>query len=364
MFDDIIRNSVNNLPSYIPGRQVDEVKKEFNIKEVVKLASNENSLGPSPLAIDAIKNKLNYVSMYPDQNSESLRYAVSKKFGVSPHNIIIGNGSDEIMLMIAQTFLSAGDEAIISNNTFSMYEFVTSLMDGKPVFVDLKDYTYDLDNMAQSLTNKTKLIFLCNPNNPTGTMFSNQKLEEFLKIIPKNIIIAIDEAYGEYANDSDFKSAVNLINDFKNIIVLKTFSKIYGLAGLRIGYGIADPALIKYLNLVKLPFNANWLGQLAAEAALRDDEFIRKSIQNNSDGKKYFYEELDNMGLEYLKTQANFIFIKVNNADQIFINLMSQGIIIRPLSSFGFKDSIRVTIGTQRQNELFISSLKNALKNV
>lgn len=363
MFDDLIRNPLNDLSAYIPGRQIEEVKKEFGLNDVIKLASNENPLGPSPKALDAIKNKLNELHIYPDQNSLALKAAISQKINTSPDNIIIGNGSDEIMLMIAQAFLSAGDEVIISKKTFSTYEFVTKLMDAKPIYTDLLDYTYDLDLMSKSITNKTKLIFLCNPNNPTGTIFSASYLKEFLGNIPQNILVAIDEAYGDYCDDPGFISGTEFTADFKNLIVLKTFSKIYGLAALRAGYGIGDLNIIKYLNLVKLPFNVNSLAQSAAAAALSDNDFIDKSLQNNAAGKKFLYKEFNNIGLEYLNTQANFIFIKIKDADSIFINLLSKGVIIRPLKSFGFSNAIRATIGTQTQNEMFIFALKESMNN-
>ena len=274
----------------------------------------------------------------------------------------MGNGSDEVMLIIAQTFLEKDDEVVISRNTFSVYDHVTKLMGASPVYVDLKDYTYDLEAMASAVGKKTKLVFLCNPNSPTGTFFGKVALERFLKAVPENLIVVVDEAYGEYTDLPEYSSAVKYINKRKNLIVLKTFSKIYGLAGLRIGYGISDKKTIDLLNLVKMPFNVNRIGQIAALAALDDDTFVAKSKKNNAEGKEYLYSELSKMRLKFLKTQANFVFVDLKkDSEKVFIELMSQGIIIRPLSSFGLPNAIRVTVGTPLQNEKFILALKKVL---
>ncbi len=354
-----IRKSIDKLKPYIPGRAAEEVQRELKIPSVVKLASNENPLGPSSLALDIIQRRLKDISIYPDQNSIELKEVLAKRLEVDVSNLIIGNGSDEIMLLAAATFLTAGEEAIISRNTFSTYEFCTRLMDGEPSFVDLKDYTYNLEGFAKAITNKTKLVWLCNPNNPTGTIFTQKQLDSFLNKIPKNAIVVIDEAYNEYVESPEYPTSIKYVKEGQNVIVLRTFSKIYGLAGLRVGYGIAKTGLIKYLSLVKLPFNVNRIAQAAAVAALDDKEHLKKSLKNNQEGKKYLYSELDKMGLNYLKTEANFIWIDVKtSADALFMRMMREGVIVRPLSSFDMLEAIRVTIGTPEQNKRFIEAFK------
>ena len=266
------------------------------------------------------------------------------------------------MLLCAATFLNAREEVVLSKNTFSTYEFVTRLMDGDPVFVDLKNYTYDLEGMRAAISPKTKLIFVCSPNNPTGTISAKKEIENLLAQVPEKVIIVLDEAYSEYVESKEYPDSLEYIKQGKNIIVLRTFSKIYGLAGLRVGYGIARPDLIKYLNLVKLPFNVNRLAQMTAVEALKDGAFIKKSRTNNREGKKYLYAELEKLKLKFVPTEANFIFIEIGrDADLFFMKLMKQGVIVRPLSSFGLREAIRVTIGTPEQNRKFIEALKKVL---
>lgn len=357
-----IRPNIEDIPLYSPGRSAEEAQREFKISGVIKLASNENPFGPSPKALEAMKKFSKDMNIYPDKGCLELKDQIAVKLGLSTENIVIGNGSDEIMLLAGLAFLSAKEEVIISKNTFSTYEIVTRLMDGDPVFVDLKDNAYDLNAMAGAITDKTKLIFICSPNNPTGTISTKKDLDSFLSRVPSNVIVIIDEAYGDYVVSKDYPDSLEYIKGKKNVLVLRTFSKIYGLAGLRIGYGIASPEIIKYLDMVRLPFSVNRLAQLAAIAALNDEGFVEKSLTNNSDGKTYLYGELDGLGVSYQKTEANFICIKLDEkADIVFIDLMRSGIIIRPLTSFGMPYSIRVTIGTPEQNRGFIKALKKAL---
>jgi len=352
-----IRPAIKNLKEYVPGKTPEEAG-------VIKLASNENPLGPSPKALEEIKKRLPDISIYPDQNNLELRRKLAKKIDLSENNFIIGNGSDEVMQMIAATYLSAGDEVLISENTFSTYEFVTRLFDGLPVFIKQKNYSHDLGAFTEKVSKKTRLIFLCSPTNPTGTIIKKAELDAFLNKLPQNIIIVLDEAYSEYVESKDYPAALTYIKEGKNIVVLRTFSKIYGLAGLRVGYGMAKPEIIKYLAITKLPFNINRLATIGALAALEDSEHFEKSLINNHQGKKYFYKALSSLGnkISYVETEANFIMIDVKrNADDVFLALMREGVIIRPLTSFGLPQAIRVTIGTQAQNEKFIESLSSVL---
>jgi histidinol-phosphate aminotransferase len=362
MIDDSIRKEVSKLKPYIPGKSADDAEEELGLSGVIKLASNENPLGPSPKALEVIAKRAKDLNVYPDQTSIELREALSKKLGIDKGCLIIGNGSDEIMQLAAATFLSAGEESIISENTFSIYEFATRLFDGQPVFVPLKDSRYALEGFASRITKKTKLIWLCNPNNPTGTIVTEKELSSFLSKVPRGVIAVIDEAYGDYVESGDFPKSIEYVKKGLNVIVLRTFSKIYGLAGLRAGYGIAKPDIIKYLNLTKLPFNVNRLAQAAAAAAAGDEGFAQKSRAMNSLGKKYLYSALDEMKVKYVKTEANFIFIDVGrNCDKVFMELMRQGVIIRPLASFGFGEAIRVTVGTEEQNKRFVAALKKVV---
>lgn len=351
----LIREAVNQLKDYVPGKTPTDPK-------AIKLASNENPFGPSPKAIDALKKAAGRSQVYPDQLALTLRGELAKTFGLTADSIVIGNGSDEVMLMITTTFLSAGEEAIICRNSFSLYEFVTRLLDGRPVFVPLNNNRQDLAAIAAAITAKTKLIFLTNPHNPTGTYLSAPDLESFLSRVPKEIVVVIDEAYAEFASAADFPKSESLLKQFANVIVLRTFSKYYGLAGLRVGYGLARPELIAPLFKTKLPFNVNRPAQAAAEAALGDKRFLEKTLKNNLEGRKQLYAALDALNLEYVKTEANFIFVNIKKPATVFCQeMMSRGVSIRPLTSFGFPEAIRVSIGTKDQNNRFIALLKALL---
>ncbi len=353
-----IRPNIGNIKPYVPGKPVEEAERELRISGVIKLASNENPLGPSPKALEAVNKYAKDINLYPDQNCYELNRLLAEKLDMTPANIAIGNGSDELMLLIALAYISAGDEVIISHNTFSTYEMVSRLMEASMVRINLKNYTYDLPAMAEAVGPKTKLVFVCNPNNPTGTMNTGKEMDSFMSKVPQNTIVVIDEAYGEYVGSQDYPDSLAYVRDNKNVVVVRTFSKIYGLAGLRVGYAIARPEIIRYMNLVRLPFSVNRLAQIAASAGLSDSDHIKKSISNNSEGKAYLYKELDKLGVPFVKTEANFIFINLNDdADAAFIELMRRGVIVRPLTSFGMPGSIRVTIGTPEQNKKFINAL-------
>jgi histidinol-phosphate aminotransferase len=352
MTDIPIRKEVEAIKDYIPGKTPKE-------PGVVKLASNENPFGPSPRAVKAIGEEAGKLQIYPDQKSTLLREALASKLGVGVDNIICGNGSDDIMQVLASTYIEPGDEVVVSKNTFSLYELVTRLFGGKLVLVDLKDDALDLAALAGAVTKKTKVIFLTNPNNPTGTIFAAAEFAAFKKKVPDNVLIIVDEAYAEFVENKDFPDSIKYAKEGRNVVVLRTFSKFFGLAGLRVGYGVARKELIAPMFKTKMPFNVNRLAQAGAAAALDDDDFMAKTLQNNGAGKDYLYAELDKLGLKYKNTEANFIFINVKKpADEMFLTLMSAGVIIRPLTSFGFPNAIRVSIGTPEQNAKFIAALK------
>ncbi|MGB9612964.1 MAG: histidinol-phosphate transaminase [Candidatus Margulisiibacteriota bacterium] len=351
----LIRPEIKDLPEYQPGKTPKE-------PDVVKLASNENPFGPSPKALEAISKEMKNLQIYPDQKAILLREALAKKFGISDNCIICGNGSDEVMQIITATYLSPGEEVIVSKHTFSIYELVSRIFGGTITFIDLKDYEIDLEKMAQAVTEKTKIIWLTNPNNPTGTIFNATQFDTFMKKVPENVLVVVDEAYAEFVERRDFPDIIKHLKEEKNIIVLRTFSKFYGLAGLRIGYGIGKAELIKPMFRTKMPFNVNRLAQVGALAALEDKEFLEKTFKNNCEEKRYLYAELDKLGLEYKKTEANFIFINLKrSADEVFVEMMKKGVIIRPLTSFGLPQAIRVSIGTKEQNQKFIKALSTSI---
>lgn len=363
MSKDPIRPNIENIKPYVPGKPIEEVERELNITGVVKLASNENPLGPSAKALEAINRYSKDISLYPDQNCFELTASLAKRLEMAPENIVIGNGSDEVMLLIAIAYISAGDEVILSQNTFSTYETVSSFMEASIKKVNLNNFTYDLKAMAKAISAKTKLIWICNPNNPTGTMNTKKELDALISKVGPNTMVVIDEAYGDYVESADYPDSLEYVRAGKNVIVLRTFSKIFGLAGLRVGYGMARPGTIKFLRLVRMPFSVNRLAQLAATAGLADSGHVEKSRKNNSEGKKYLYAELDRLGVSYVKTEANFIFIDLkSDADMVFMELMRRGVIVRPLSSFGMPRAIRVTVGTPEQNSRFIQAFSEAIK--
>jgi len=347
-----IKDNLKDLKPYIPGKTVEGA---------VKLASNENALGCSPKATQAVKEFADRLNLYPDGYCSQLRITVSNQMKISSNQLIFGNGSDELLLLIAGAFVDNGDEVITSESTFSEYTFSTKVFAGQMKYAAMKEFCFDLMAIQKLITDKTRLIYLCNPNNPTGTYFSN--LEAFMSQISKDIIVVVDEAYYEYVEAADFPDTIKMIKNYDNLIVLRTFSKIYGLAALRIGYGIASPEIIDMIGKVKEPFNINALAQVAALAAMDDHDFVKRSLENNKQGKEYLFQELDKIGLKYLPTQTNFIFIYdlPMSGKDIFEKLMDEGLIIRPMDSFGYINAIRVTIGTPKQNRLFIEKIRGIL---
>lgn len=352
------REEIRGLSPYMPGRPIEDVKKEYGLDEVIKLASNENPLGCSADVLKTIRNT-DSLELYPDGNCTALKEKLAKRLNLSCEEIILTNGSDEMVDMLAKTFINSGDEVIMSTLTFPRYNSVTTMMGAKPVVVPLKDWTYDLDGMFKEITDKTKFVWLCNPNNPTGTIFTEKELFKFLDSVPKDIIIVYDEAYREYVSRDDYPhDTEKLLKKYPNLIIMRTFSKVYGLAALRIGYTLASKEIIKDIEKIRCPFNVNSIAQNAAIAALNDQEFVNKSYNMNLEGKKYLYEQFDKLKLDYKATETNHIFINVGkDSDFVFEELQKRGVIIRP-----FMDSyIRVTIGTMEQNKVFIEKLKEVL---
>jgi histidinol-phosphate aminotransferase len=352
MKGDLVRPGVKGIVEYLPGKTPTE-------PGIAKLASNENPFGPSPKALEAIAREAKNLHTYPDQKSRLLRDALAKKLNLMEACIICGNGSDDLMQIIGATYLNPGDEVVIAKNTFSVYELIARIFDGRMKFVGLKDYALDLEGIAAAVTIKTKIVFLTNPNNPTGTIFGAAQFDAFMKKVPQNLLVVVDEAYAEYVESRDFPDAIKHIKEGRNVIVLRTFSKFYGLAGLRLGFALGKQELLAPMFKTKMPFNVNRLAQAGGLAALGDKAFLDKTFMNNVEGKKYLYAELDKLGLDYKKTEANFIFIDLKkSADEFFAKMRKQKVIIRPLTSFGLPQAIRVSIGTKEQNEKLISATK------
>ena len=359
----LARKGILKIESYVPGKSIEEVQKEFGAKKWIKLASNENLLGPSPKAIAAIQEELPNIYLYPEGPCTVLRQALAQKFSIPEGMVVLSNGADNLILMIANAFVDEGDEVVMAEPTFSVYTNVTQIMGGKPIKVKLKDFTHDLDTMLKKVNRKTKLVFICNPNNPTGTTVSQESFNHFLSRLPKRVILVLDEAYGDFVEDAFYPNGLDYIKKKDQVIVLRTFSKVYGLAGLRIGYALGREDLVDCLYQVRDPFPVHRLAQVAAVAALKDEDHAIRSIQLVYEGRRYLYRELDRMGLSYVPSQANFIFIDFEkDSEEIFQAFLKEGIIIRPGKIWGYPTFARVTIGRMEDNQKFIKALKKILK--
>ncbi len=364
-YDDLsryVRNSLHDLKPYIPGKPIAEVKRELGLDHVIKLASNENPIGASWTAKEAVKKELDSSHIYPDGNCYELKQALSKALRVPEEQLIIGNGSDELIKMLAETFLNPGDEVVAPTPSFSEYWFAATVMNSKVVGVPLnEDFSYDVERILAAITPKTKLVFLCSPNNPTGTHLTREQLEMLLQQVPKDIMIVIDEAYAEFAIADDYPNGVDYIDQHR-VVVLRTFSKIYGLAAYRVGYGVAAKELIHYINRVREPFNVNHFAQVAATASLADENHIEQSRQAVARGKEMLYPVFDQLGLSYIPTQANFVFVDTGiDSQTVFRKMMQRGVIIRTGDVFGYPTYIRVTFGTEEENLMFINAFKEVL---
>jgi histidinol-phosphate aminotransferase len=352
------------VPPYVAGKPVAELQRELGVTHAIKMASNENPLGPSPLAVQAVREGLQEMHVYPEASAPELRTALAERTGVSPNSVILGNGSDELMEMCAHVFIGPGCEAVMGENSFSMYRICVEAFGGTAVRVPLKDYAMDLPAMARAVTERTRIIFLAIPNSPTGTIVSRADFESFLADLPKErLLLVLDEAYREYVAAADCPRGTDYVAMEIPVLVLRTFSKIYGLAGLRVGYGIGAPWLVELLNRIKPPFNVNSLAQKAALAALDDHDHLERSLQTNREGMRYLSEELASLGVKVVPSHANFLtFCLGRQARGIYEALLRQGVIVRHLGSFGLDDCIRVTVGKPDDNLRFIKALRQVLK--
>ncbi len=359
------RDVLKEIRPYVPGKPISEVAREYGLESIVKLASNENPLGPSPQAINAAGDAARDANRYPDPGGYYLRQKLSGLLNVGMNEIVLGNGSVEIVEQITEAFLDPGDEAIVGNPAFFKYDIAIRIMGGRVVDVPLKERTHDLEAMADAVTPRTRLIFIPNPNNPTGTMVSSRDVIAFLDALPEGVVTVFDEAYYEYIERVDYPDTPALVREGKDVILLRTFSKIYGLAGMRIGYGVAREELIRPLNVVRETFNTNSIAQQAALASLDDQEHVFRSRESNERGMKIMRDGLDLMGVSYIPSVSNFLLVDFGlDVKEVFENLLTRGVIVRPMTPYGLDTMARVTVGKEGENERFLDALEDYLKRI
>lgn len=361
----IVRQNILKVKPYTPGKPIEEVQRELGLKEVIKLASNEHYLGPSPKALGAIKRNLKNINRYPDASSFYLKRKAAKFLKVGENNLIFGNGSDEIIGLAIRTFVNEGDEVIIAKPTFLIYEIASQIQNADIRLIPLRaDFRYNLKAMKDAVTPRTKMIFIANPDNPTGTYITKNELDDFFKGLPTALIVFLDEAYFEFANfhSKDYPNGLEYLKRLPNVIVGRSFSKAYGLAGVRVGYGVANPEIISYMERVREPFNVNLLAQAAAEAAIDDKAFLKKTLTHVERQKEFIYNALDRLNLKYVPSATNFILVNVErDCKQVFNALLKKGVIVRDMKAWGLDSYIRVTIGTREENRKFVSELKKVM---
>ncbi len=361
----LVRENILNVRNYVPGKPIEEVQREEGLKEVVKLASNENCFGPSPKALEAIKKNLKNINRYPDSSSFYLRRKMAKTLGVPEEGLIFGNGSDEIIGMAVRTFVNEGEEVVIAKPTFLIYEIVSQIQNARIKFVPLtKEFKHDLKTMKKAVTARTKMVFIANPDNPTGTYVSKNELNSFLRGLPEGAILFLDEAYFEFANNAlrDYPNGIDYLDRRPALIVARSFSKAYGLAGIRVGYGVSNPEIISYMERTREPFNVNLLAQAAAEAALDDRAFLKKTLAHVEREKRFLYSEFCKMDLRYVESATNFVMVNVeDDCKKVFARLLKKGVIVRDMKAWGFNTFIRVTVGTREENRKFVKALKEII---
>jgi histidinol-phosphate aminotransferase len=354
----LIRDEVRELPVYSPGKSPEDVARELGILDCVKMASNENPLGPSPRAMEAIKESLPVANIYPDGNSVELREAISRRLDVPVECLIVTHGVDEVFDLIAYAFLDKGDEMVVGDPTFTSYELAARTMGAAVRKVPLNDYRQDIPAMLEAVGDRTKVVVLCSPLNPTGTTVNTGELEEMLASLQSSVAMILDEAYVEYVTDTGHPDALAYFEGYPNLVITRTFSKVYGLAGLRVGYAVCSPPVREALEKVKLPFNVNRLGQAAALAALDDFEHVARSREMNERGKERLYRVLEETGFEYVPTQANFILVRNGGHPDLFDALLRLGVIVRAGEAVGVPGHVRITIGDDGQNDRLEQALR------
>ncbi|MFC2146730.1 histidinol-phosphate transaminase [Acidobacteriota bacterium] len=363
---ELINPNVLEMVPYNPGKPIEELQREHNLKKVVKLASNENPSGVPPIVAEAIKKEIANINIYPESDSYYLRQRIADYNGIQADNVMVGAGSVELIRIIVSTFLRPGQTVLTSEKTFLMYKISAIEIGGKSAFIEAPmgdDYTYDLDALYRLADDKTKIIFIANPNNPTGTMVNKQKVMDFIDKVPEDKIIVFDNAYREYvSNPDEYPDAIEEAINRKNVIVLQTFSKIYSLSGLRVGYGVSNPEILSHLNRVKPPFNVTRLSQAAAMASLENDDFKHHSMKLNLKNKEKLYGQLQEIGMQVIPSETNFLlFFPGIDTTDLNQRLLKEGVIVRPVRAFGVPEGMRVTVGIEEDNDFFIEKLKKVM---
>ncbi len=353
---------VNNLVPYIPGKPVQELERELGIRNAIKLASNENPLGPSPFAMEAIRKALPSVNMYPDGDAYYIKHKLAERLEVQPENLIFGNGSNDVIDIIARTFMKPGDEAVMGEYAFIVFPIVTQAVGARVVASPMPDLVHNLEDFYSRITSKTRAVFIANPNNPTGTIVRRHELEWFLEMVPEDIVVVIDEAYFEYVDEPEYPNSLDYRHFGKSVITVRTFSKIFGLAGLRLGYGVSSPEIVAPMHRVRQPFNVNSLAQIAAFAALDDHNHVSEARRVNKDGLSYISSELKKIKIAFTPSFSNFILIDLkSDAISVYNSLLRLGVIVRPVINYALKTHLRVTVGLPEENERFIWAIKRVL---
>ena len=361
-WESLANEHILGIAPYEPGKPIEELERELMIHNPIKLASNENPLPPSDRVQKAIIAALSSLDRYPDGSGFYLRQALAKKHGVMPDQVVLGNGSNELIELLVRTFLRPGDEAVVPHPSFVVYPMIVQAAGGVRVMVMLKDFRLDLDAMARAITPLTKIVFVANPNNPTATIVTKDEVEHFMARVPERTIVVFDEAYIEFAMGPDFPDMIAAVKQGRKVVVLRTFSKATSLAGLRVGYGIADADAIALMHRIRQPFNVNSLAQVAALAALDDDAHVLECVRMIEAGRHYLYDEFKSIGLQYVPSRANFILVDVGrSAADIYQKLLHQGVIVRPMTPFGLETALRITVGTPEENRKLVKALRAVL---
>jgi histidinol-phosphate aminotransferase len=361
-WESLANDHILGIAPYEPGKPIEELERELGIHDAIKLASNENPLPPADRVQKAILSALGTLNRYPDGSGFYLRQALAKKHGVSPEQIVLGNGSNELIELLVHAFMRPGDEAVVPHPSFVVYPMCVQAAGGIRVVVMLKDYRLDLEAMARAITPLTKLVFIANPNNPTATIVTADEVEQLMKRVPDRTIVVFDEAYIEFAMGPDFPDALAYMKEGRKAVVLRTFSKAASLAGLRVGYGVADADAVALLNRIRPPFNVNSLAQVAALAALDDESHVLECVRMIEAGRHFLYDEFKTLGIRYVPSRANFILVDVGrSAADIYHQLLRQGVIVRPMTSFGMETALRITIGTPEENRRLVKALRAVL---
>ncbi len=360
----LAQSGLKNLSPYKPGKSIEELEREIGRGDLIKLASNENPLGPPEKVLAAISREHGNLARYPDGGAFYLKQKLSERLDVAPEMITLGNGSNDVLEMLARSFLGPGTEAIVSQHCFVVYPLLTKALGANLVEIKTRNFRPDLDSTLKSINKKTRMIFLANPNNPTGTWISKKEITRFMNNLPRSILVILDEAYYEYVNSHDYPDGIDLQREYENLIVTRTFSKAYGLAGLRIGYSVSNPEIAELMNRIRQPFNVNSLSLVAAGLALDETDFLKESISINEDGMKFLEQTFSRLDLQYIPSAGNFLTVDLGqSAFPIYELLLQKGIIVRPIEVYGLPNHLRVSIGLPHENERFSEALEETLNN-